>query len=116
MIVDGELDVAGLDPDAAVGLQPGLSSASTEINLERIRLLEGSPPGVSLRLRPSPAQAKFGVTLELGGIDGLFTPISAGSPPADVGVRQRLQALGYPAGDRRLHAQAGHQPRADPRL
>ncbi|WP_437646623.1 hypothetical protein [Sorangium sp. So ce362] len=43
----------------------------------------------------APPRPKLQVTIEIGDIDGLFEPMGMGSPPADAGVRQRLQVLGY---------------------
>lgn len=60
-------------------------------------------------LRPPPPT--YTIELTLGNIDALFTPIGNGNPWAEVGVQQRLQALGYlytPLGHPRIvaHAQA----------
>jgi hypothetical protein len=60
-------------------------------------------------LRPPPPT--YSIELLLGNIDALFAPIGGGDPWTEVGVQQRLQALGYlytPLGHPRIavHAQA----------
>ena len=58
-------------------------------------------------LRPPPPTYRLELTL--GNIDALFTPIGNGDPWTEVGVQQRLQALGYlytPLGHPRIAAHA----------